>query len=211
MSENNRNWYELNFDISKALKSKQKIFDLKEQDFVKKLDVSVWTFKHDEVTEHFTDEWIAYMSKHGLEFEVAFVICRKKGASKTAAHVDCLSNIKDIYSIAINWVLNDNSESYHAWYRAPDDMPEPPMWSADHYKGHSLIDYDDVEKLTEIDRCYIRQNPVLVRTDIPHNIVQNDLRWGISVRFKVLGYVPKDGKNLTWEEQVNILKPFIVV
>jgi hypothetical protein len=203
------NWYKLNIDISNALKDKQKIFDLAETEFFQRATGGMWTFEHDEIMEYFTKEWIEYMKSLGLEIDNAFVFLRKPG-NKAPAHIDCLSNTKDIYSIAINWVLNDNTESYHAWYRTPEGEEEPPMYTTGHYKGHYLINYQDISKLTEIDRCYIGQTPVMVRTNIPHNIIHNDIRWSVSVRFKVLNYVPIDGKDLTWGEHVAIMKPFII-
>lgn len=203
-----KNWYELSIDVSHALKDVQKIFALADTDFFKKLNGAMWTFEHDEVREYFTDEWIDYMQSIGLELDIAFAFCRKAN-NQSPAHIDCLSNTKDIYSIAINWVLNDNDESYQVWYSS-SEAEEPPMWTTGHYKGHYQINYQNINKLTEIDRCYIRQTPVMVRTNIPHNIVHTTTRWSISVRFKVPSYIPKDGKDITWEEQVAIMKPFIV-
>jgi hypothetical protein len=203
-----KNWYKLAIDVTHALKDVQQIFALAESKFFQKLNGAMWTFENNEVKDYFTDEWIGYMRSLGLELDMAFVFCRKPGA-QPPAHVDCLSNTKDIYSIAINWVLNDNDESYQVWYRSLEDE-EPPMWTTGHYKGHYQINYQNIDKLIEIDRCYIKQTPVMVRTNIPHNIMHTGLRWSISVRFKIPAYVPKDGKDLTWEEQVAIMKPFIV-
>jgi len=205
---NIKNWYELNIDISNALINKQQIFNLADESYNNRKG-GLWTFDHDEINEYFTKDWLNYMKANGLELDVAFAVYRKAGA-QAPAHIDCLSNTKNIYSIAINWVLNDNNESYHVWYQVPESEEEPPMWTTGHYKGHSLINYENVEFLTEIDRCYIQQNPVLVRTDIPHNIINNDVRWSISARFKVPNYTPVDGQDITWEEQIKIMQPFII-
>jgi hypothetical protein len=131
----------------------------------------------------------------GLDIDSA-VIFKKRPGQASPLHVDILEeNSKFIrWHCAINWNLNF-SKSYMAWYDTaeeeclPKDFSERKIYSqypltGIHYGYYGNVEMDLTKtKLLEKTEIY---RPTLVRTDIPHQIVNQDIkdRWCLSVRFK---------------------------
>jgi hypothetical protein len=205
-----KNWYELNIDINDAITSAYDMNLLEQSDFLKKQHstAGIWTYKQHESNAVLNDEWVKYMESLGFELDVAFTFYRKPH-SIMPAHIDCLHNTRDVHGIAINWVLNNNSDSYMAWYNTPPEANNMPLYTTDVYKGHYQLNFD-AKELTEIDRAQIGSTPVLVRTDIPHSIEMGDHpRWSISVRFYPTKFVSDKTALLSWDQQIEIMEAFI--
>ena len=137
----------------------------------------------------------------GLEFGGA-VIFRKKPNQRSPLHVDILQEESKFirWHCAVKWNLTF-SKSYMAWYDSDEEEHVPSAYgiswktqSSTFYPLNGIhygkLDIDSNKtKLLEKKEIY---RPTLVRTDIPHQIVNQDTtdRWCLSVRFK---------ENPSWE------------
>jgi hypothetical protein len=144
----------------------------------------------------------------GLEFGGA-VIFRKKPNQTSPLHVDILEEESKFIRChcAVNWNLTF-SKSYMAWYDTAEKECLPKYVSENksktdylltgiHYGSYGKLDIDSNKtKLLEKKEIY---KPTLVRTDIPHQIVNQDTtdRWCLSIRFK---------ENPSWETVCNSFK-----
>jgi hypothetical protein len=138
------------------------------------------------------------------------VIFKKKPGYVGPLHMDVVKEedrwVK--WSCAINWDLT-KCDSSMEWYETSLEEVWPEKASIDqggyvlsgiHYGRHYFNKDVDQETCTLLESANIL-NPTLVRTDIPHRVVNNDLkvRWCISLRLK---------NNYSWEEAREIFKPF---
>jgi hypothetical protein len=100
---------------------------------------------------------------------------------------------------AINWVYSlDNSKSEMIWYDALEEgnIEVIEKTSREHI-------YWNKSQVKEIERYSIR-SPTLVRTDIPHNVINNSdtPRWCVSIRFRPLK---------SWDSIVEMLQDYIIL
>lgn len=102
-------------------------------------------------------------------------------------------------SAAINWVYSsNNSKSEMIWY---DTLEKGNLKIKEkNYREHVVWTESQVK---EIER-YSIQSPTLVRTDIPHNVINNSdtPRWCVSIRFRP----PKP-----WGTIVEMLQDYIIL
>jgi hypothetical protein len=113
-------------------------------------------------------------------------------------HVDGHTLRKESQSVwAINWILEAEESSMH-WYN--------PIGEGNKMINHAGTPYQrwNLDQVEEIERASF-SGPTLVRTDIPHRVVNYDVknpRWCISIR---------STKTLinSWEDSVNFFKPYI--
>ena len=112
-------------------------------------------------------------------------------------HVDGHSSNTDSQPIwAINWILGSESSSMF-WYNPIHEGIESMTHAGTAYHRWNLDQVEEIEKASF-------RGPTLVRTDIPHRVVNHDIRnprWCISIR------ATKIFKS--WEESVNFFKPYI--
>ena len=151
----------------------------------------------------------------GQEFGGA-ILFRKDPNAISVLHSDILLDGGEwkLWHAAINWNLT-NAKSRMEWYSTTSNVMQeeesiewwqenfdiPYFLSGIHYEGSTHKPKLDTEKFTLLESRNIRGS-VLVRTDIPHRIVQMDkiVRWSLSIRLKT---------NHTWEEMLQIFSPFI--
>jgi len=148
-------WYNLNIDISNALRS--------DISFTRS-DLRVWSFK--DPREVFSDSWIDYMTRLGFPIFEIMVFYRPANCVDTEAHVDGFTGSYKSY--AINWVVGgDDSEMI--WYNLPEQEPPQTFTMA----KTPYLSWP-IKQLTEIDRCTISNTPTLVKVNLPHSIIVKD-------------------------------------
>jgi hypothetical protein len=101
-------------------------------------------------------------------------------------------------SAAINWVYSlDNSKSEMIWYNALEEGNIEVI-----EKTNREHIYWNNSQVKEIER-YSIQSPALVRTDVPHSVINNadTHRWCVSVRFRPLK---------PWKCIVEMLQDYII-
>jgi hypothetical protein len=97
---------------------------------------------------------------------------------------------------AINWISGSNSSSMH-WYNPIQEGSEIKTHVGTAYQRWNLDQVEEIEQASFL-------GPTLVRTDIPHRVVNHDPknpRWCISIRANKIFN--------TWEDSVNFFKPYI--
>ena len=178
-------WYKLNLDASNALRPDFSINDIA---------LTIKSFSNP--TDIFTDDWLEYMSGHGLPINSAMTFGRPAGEKPNHAHVDGLSdnssrsNYRDF---AFNWIISGR-DSEMIWYELPD-IPIPVSYSPANTPYRALA----TANLKEVDRCCIENQPTLVRVNLLHAIsVKDESRISISAR---TNRIPND-----WNIAVNYLR-----
>lgn len=198
-------WFPLNIDVNNALTENCNSFNGLTQTFQPDSSLNIYRFTtthlHEPtnipLTNLFNSEWLTYMSNIGLEVAGTMIFYRTSECVIDTAHIDLPYVATKNISIALNWVLGGEG-SYMTWYNRPDTDPifDGFTTATTRYAAWPQ------NELTEIDRCYISNSPILVRTDIPHNVIMGTApRWAISVRLK---YKPE-----SWNIIVDHMKPFI--
>ena len=117
-------------------------------------------------------------------------------------HEQCIihmDGVDRVESAAINWVYSlDSSKSEMIWYDALEDGTIEVLEKT---KREHI--YWTASQVKEIER-YSIHSPTLVRTNIPHNVINNadTPRWCLSIRFRP----PK-----SWDSIVEMLQEYIIV
>lgn len=144
-------------------------------------------------SEVINQEWLDYMQSRGSRITSVIAFYRAAGSPSRMAHIDVNAK-KYVTTCAINWVIGGEG-SHMSWYDIPDgfsvDSTEITIAAGKtHYLGF------EASTLREVSRCEIKGSPVLVRTNIPHQVfVSSHDRWSISMRF--------GGRYQTWESAVD--------
>lgn len=169
--------------------------------------VTNWTLSNFPTEEFLTPEIIEYFHST-LQVELAPQMAMFTVKSNTSGfiHIDHVPpTIEKLQRWGLNFVWG-SSNSKMSWYTVKD------FYKTSHYTFDRLqvqkYDMDEVDLL--LPEMIINEGdhwtPYLVRTDIPHNVTNNDpmnVRCCASIR----GY-PLD--LLTWDEIVEIMKPCII-
>jgi hypothetical protein len=174
-------------------------------------------FKYAPIAKHLIKkEILDQLESLGQEFGGA-ILFRKAPNAISVLHSDLLFDEGEwkLWHAAINWNLT-NAKSRMEWYDAKTDKSieeEKPLdwWqknfevpyflSGIHYEDATHKPKLDPDKFTLLESRNI-QGPTLVRTDIPHRIIQMDniVRWTLSIRLKT---------NHSWTEALKIFDTVI--
>jgi hypothetical protein len=123
------------------------------------------------------------------------------------------NNVWNPYTCGINWEIN-NTTNKIMWWDTKDAPAIPPHIMEKYhpvFKRLAGIHYGDRRvqfgegNYKKLDEVNIKNQPVLIRTNIPHSTVyhsETDLRVSVSIRFEEHWD--------TWEQAVEIFKPLIV-
>jgi hypothetical protein len=181
-------WYKLKINNSNALVDPWPL--------VNDGKYGIWKIKKEEI---FKKEWIDYMASIGLILSnYSMVFYRGPRWTTNYAHLDLDNTFESsipLVHYGINWVLKGAGSSM-VWYNTPKEKYKIKYTSA----NTPYVNFP-VNTLTEIDRCNIELEPVLVRVGIPHSIsVGDDERWCISARLK------KVPEKMTWDEIVEFMR-----
>lgn len=178
-------WYQLNIDVSSAIR----------KDFVwPDIDSSIkrreWFYK--DPTAVLTTDFTSLMFDRKSPLTSVIIFYRGLDSNHGWAHID-INAKRYVTTCALNWAIGGTDSTMH-WYKDPNiDLSEKDIAIAPG-NTHSLT--FPIGDLTEIDQCHIGNKLTLTRTDIPHTVfVNNDPRWCISVRF--------GGRYQTWEDAVS--------
>lgn len=186
-----KSWYNLNIDISNALHKDWVFPDLE------KSHVFFATTE-----KLFNLEWVSYMESLGIFLGNRHLIFFKKSSmQENTAHVD-LGSENYAIPFALNWAIGGNGSKMY-WYKEKTkgtEIKKQNIWGTPEHKKLITI-FWKLSDLEKIDVCELKSSLVLVRVDIPHNVLLGDEdRWSISVR---LNYHKLDIH--TWENAVNFL------
>lgn len=192
----------LNIDISNALLPELSSLENLEKRFVVENNPQGhWYFQK----EVFTDDWLYYMNNElGLEPHFVMIIRRSTTYYPNVAHVDAADTSTIWAPPAMNWTFG-GTNSYHEWYTVNNNVNDGDSIKTDNETGDTRYKYLgwELSNLTPLTRCYIKKQPVLVNTLIPHAVFQNNSdvpRWCISVRF---------AGTLSWTSQLRLFKDLI--
>lgn len=150
-------------------------------------------FFYPDPSEVIGQDWLGYMQSRGSRITSVIVFYRAANSPSRVAHIDVNAR-KYVTTCAINWVIGGEG-SHMSWYDPPPGLDVGSMEitiasGKTHHLGF------DASTLREISRCEIKDSPVLVRTNIPHQVsVSSHDRWSISMRF--------GGRYQTWESAVD--------
>lgn len=146
--------------------------------------------------EFASQEALDFFKGLGLELYNCHLFRGAPGAA-CGIHVDGHSSIKESQPIwAINWILGSASSTMY-WYKPVQNGSETQTHVGTAYQRWRL------DQVTEVERASFN-GPTLVRTDIPHRVVNHDIRnprWCISIRST------RDFEY--WDDAVNFFKPYI--
>ncbi len=204
---NNKNWHAVDIDISNAINPQFKFEDLLvNATYVDKTGTGVWGYDGTTLTNFFTKEWLTYMQSLDIDVLAVLIFFRRPYYVFLTPHIDLLYGQENHPSIALNWIVGNNDDSYMVWYKTPLDAAQRPHEVVSSGQGHEYIAWP-YEDLVEIERHTIGNQPTVVRTDIPHGIIVNaSPRWSISVRCKLPGTTKT---HVTWEQIVDYIQPHI--
>ena len=184
---NNNFWYQLNIDISNALRPDW-VWD------VSVLGHSNMNIQSVRASSICNPEWLAYMKSLGLPIRHVMLFYRNtQDSSGNTAHID-LINTDDTSCVewAINWVIG-GQDSKMVWYELPTTHFEIKRTMA----NTPYVSWN-ISELKEIEHHEIKNVPTVVKTAIPHSVkIGADPRWCISVRSSL---------DYTWEELIVHLK-----
>jgi hypothetical protein len=140
---------------------------------------------------------IVFFNSLGLVLERPHLF-KGPGLLKTAIHVDGHGTKSENQpGWAINWVLNCE-KSQMIWYNPLKSGTESKTKAGTAYETWERSDCDELYNYT-----ITSSNPVLVKNNIPHNVVNlsTTTRWCVSLRFK---------NPMSWEDAVKFFEPFSV-
>jgi hypothetical protein len=178
-------WYNLNLDVTGALRS----------DFI--LNEPPWTIKYSKIaTDFFTDEWIKYVNSVGISIVSVMIFYRSPNDGIGEAHSDIYFDscgTMGYRSVAINWAIG-GGDSAMEWYKQPEHLGK-----LKHTLAKTQCLSWSTDNLVKIDQVTIgKSTPTLVRVDLPHRVViGSEPRIGISIR-------PMDQNN--WKKATHYLK-----
>lgn len=153
-------------------------------------------------------EVIDLFKKYDIDIAAAVLFCKKPTAiNPLHSDVVLTENGWEKWACAINWNLTE-AESTMWWYDSADNEMHPNkvekhdndyILSGIHY-GHWNNIKINPEKTKLLQEYKLISTPCLVRTDVPHQIKNNDIkdRWCLSLRTKI---------NYSWDEAVEVFKP----
>ena len=181
-----RNYYNLNF----------KFPILKDGFEFPKPKTYVWDIFILKPEEFATEEAITFFHSIGLELYNCHIFRGAPGMS-CGIHVDGHTSITETQPIwAINWIIGSTASSMY-WYNPIHEGKEIKTHVGTAYQRWHISQVKEIEQATFL-------GPTLVRTDIPHRVVNHDTknpRWCISIRAtKTFN---------SWEDSVNFFKPYI--
>jgi hypothetical protein len=158
--------------------------------------------------ENVKDDVLNLFREYNIELTAAVLFCKKPNAINPL-HSDVVLTDQgwQDWACAINWNLTE-AESTMWWYESTDEKMHPDkieknsndyILSGIHY-GHWNNIKINPEKTKLLQEYKLISTPCLVRTDIPHQIKNNDTkdRWCLSLRPNV---------NYSWEEALEIFRP----
>jgi hypothetical protein len=183
---NNKCWYNLNIDISNAIRND---WGLRNPEKISHV------IKHPEPNEIFNLVWLKYMESLQLPIEAVTVFFKKELYDDgISSHVDIDHN-HETTLFGYNWVYGGKG-SKMVWYDLPDDFSiQANIKSTTEGGKYCVVNNDN---LHQIDECIIGENPVLVRVNLPHSIkMGSDPRLCISAR----GSMPQNN----WEDLTKYL------
>lgn len=170
---------------------------LKEGFIFPKPKTYVWDIFLLDAEEFASDQAIEFFKTLDLNLQGCHIF-RGAPATGCGIHVDGHISNKDSQPVwAINWILNSNSSTMF-WYKPLHEGSEIKTHVGTAYQRWNLDQVEEIEKASFT-------GPTLVRTDIPHRVVNYDLknpRWCISIR--------TNKTFSTWEESVDFFKPYII-
>lgn len=183
-------WYELDIDISKAIKETWKLPNSSKVDS----SYGIWYLQPRDI---FNDAWLEYMTDKSITITEVMLFYRGPYRTNAAAHID-LKSFKEpteVYPFALNWVIGGKGSSM-VWYKQPSDKIDIKLTAA-------KTKYADwkISELKEVDRHTITNNITLVNVGVPHNIIMGSQdRWCISARSNMLNNIEE------WHSVVEYLK-----
>lgn len=181
-----RNHYNLNFDFP----------ILKDGFKFPKPKTYIWDIFLVQPEEFASEESINFFQDLGLNLFNCHIF-RGGPGMQCGIHVDGHTSNKGSQPIwAINWILGAEESSMH-WYDPIKEGTEIKTHVGTAYQRWNLDQVKEIEQATF-------SGPTLVRTDIPHRVVNYDFknpRWCISIR------ATKSFNS--WEDSVNFFKPYI--
>lgn len=143
-----------------------------------------------------SEESINFFNSIGLKIANCHIF---RGAPRTSCgiHVDGHTATPKSQPIwAINWIIGSNTSSMY-WYNPKQEGNEIKTHVGTAYQRWNLDQVEEIQKASFL-------GATLVRTDIPHRVVNYDLknpRWCVSIR------ATKSFNS--WEDSVNFFKPYI--
>jgi hypothetical protein len=179
---NNNCWYSLNIDFSNALR----------KDWVWQIpDLNRFFVQCVNPLILFNPEWLNYMKSIEVPINYVMLLYKSSNNNSSIAHVDLKSEKPLSYvHYAMNWII-EGQDSEMTWYNLPEES------SNVNYNAAPNIPIQDwpISTLTEIDRANIINSFTLVRTDVPHNVVNKNSRLALSVR--------SAQSQLNWQDSVD--------
>jgi hypothetical protein len=160
-----------------------------------------WHYNEAKLPTVFDQTWLDYMAGLNLKVNSCIIFYKEKNNQEPGVHIDTYSNF-DPVPYACNWVLPPSSGEM-VWYDFPENSAEKEF--SPYTKTASKYWLLKDNQFTERARSSIGNQLTLVRTNVPHNIVNvSENRWCISIRFY------RDSKPITdWDSAVEYFKPFI--
>ncbi len=168
-------WYNINLDISNAIKSNWEWPSPNDRDW------GVW---HLPAHKIFNSDWLKSSFLAGIPIKDIMLFYRPSNFFEDSAHVDEPGQIG-----AINWCIGGQG-SEMLWYKIPTSAPITAKNAAGTWGSNWPVTI-----LTNLDRGCITSTPTIVRVDVPHTVVmKDDPRWCISARLNI--------SFTTWEQYV---------
>lgn len=143
-----------------------------------------------------SQECLDFFNSIGLSLYNCHLFRGPKG-SACGIHVDGHDSHKPIW--AINWIFGSNA-SEMIWY---DALVEGTQSYTSAETAYQTWKSDQVKKIDVLKFDQTQRGPVLVRTDIPHRVVNNDMRnvrWCLSLR--------AEKSFNSWNDVVDYFKPY---
>ena len=138
---------------------------------------------------------IKFFKSIGLELERPHLF-KGPGQLKTAIHVDGHGSNAAAQPVwGINWIMGCNNSKMICYIPLKDGTVSKTK-AGTAYETWEQTDCEELYNYT-----ITTGNPILVRNDIPHNIINlsNDTRWCISLRFK---------NPMNWHDAIDFFEPF---
>jgi hypothetical protein len=145
----------------------------------------------------FNESWLDELSSLiNNQYSGMTVFFRKPFYQHPTAHIDINTNVlrttgkKIINPCAINFLYDfGDFDNEMIWYDVPDHSVTETEIDVKFSPADTAYWEFDVNELTEISRCSIGRDLVLVRTDLPHNVVMGKApRLAFSLHFRWTGW-----------------------
>lgn len=143
------------------------------------------------------DDYVSFFNDV-FNLKITFLLVfQQKPKTQSNIHLDGLNNNPNVRHTAVNYVIT-NTNSYMSWYNV---LKESKTYIF--YPNKTIVTHYEENMVNEACRNNISQFNI-VRTDVPHKIVNNGdtTRWCVSVRFD---------KNYIFEEYKEIFKNYLKV